>query len=50
MSFSNAYYIPKTQTTTSSDGTKKVGLSDEFKKYQLLRIASLFAGFVSRYL
>ena len=48
MGFSNAYFIPKTETVTRGDGQKVTRMPDEFKKYQLLRMAALFGFAVSR--
>ncbi len=42
MGFSNAYYIPRTETKVYANGTSVDRMPDEFKKYQLLRTAALF--------
>lgn len=42
MSFSNAYYIPNSETKKYADGRSVVRMPDEFKKYQILRISALF--------
>lgn len=47
MGFSNAYFIPNTETVTREDGQKVTRMPDDFKKYQILRIAALFGFFVT---
>ncbi len=42
MSFSNAYYIPKTEKKTYASGREVWQMPDAFKKYQLLRTGALF--------
>ena len=42
MSFSNAYYIPKTEKKTYANGREIWQMPDDFKKYQLLRTGALF--------
>ena len=42
MGFSKAYFIPQNETRTYADGSTATGLTDDFKKYQLLRMGALF--------
>lgn len=41
MGFSSAYNIPKTVTKQFSDGSKVLAINPEFKKYQVVRFATL---------
>ena len=47
MSFSNAYYIPKSEKKVYANGREEMRMPSDFKKYQLLRIAALFGYNVS---